>query len=202
MEVPGLLEADDLDLFDDTSDGTPGAGSDGGDAGAPPAGQDGQDGSKDSKRISDLMSKWQKAEARAKAAEGKLTGSAAPAGAGDGNAPPTVAEMPPEVRAWLETAKDAARERVYNADPRFAKYGIDEALIDGETPDAMRAAAGRVKALIDGIETKARNDALAEFGLTPATAGGGSPKLGDVAAMSDKEFEALVAKAKQAGGLF
>ncbi len=190
MAEPG----EDLDLFDDSDGGgTPGEGTEGGDADGLPAGQDPKAGTADSKRISDLTSKWQKAEARAKAAEAKLKPETPPTGAGEGSAPSAV---PPEIAQWLETARDGARERIYNMDPRFAEYGVEQALIDGDSPDAMRQNQSRVKAVIDVVETKVRNKVLAEHGLTPAASGSTAPKLGDISSMDSKEFEALVSRAK------
>lgn len=190
---------DDQDLFNDTGDeGETGTGSDGGDADALPTGQDLKDGSKDSKRINDLMSRAQKAEARAEKAEKTLKAAGSKSSDADaGNAAPP-AVIPPEIAQWLETAKDAARERIYNADTRFAKYGLDLALVDGEKPDEMRSAASRLSATIDVIESKVRNEVLVEHGLTPAAAGGSTaPKMGDIATMSDEEFEKLVRRGSQ-----
>jgi len=155
------------------------------------------EGSKDSKRINDLMSKWQKAEARAKQAEAalKVSGAASggqPAAGAEGAAKP--AEVPAELRRWIDAAKVGERDRLFKTDPRFETYGVDRFVIEGDTPEQMGETVGRLSALIDKIETVVRNDTLATHGLTPAAGGGGADKGPNFATMSDKEFETFLAK--------
>lgn len=184
------MEDEDLDLLEGDGD-TDGNSDDGSTDDAPPADPKPKADAKESKRISDLMSKWQKEQARANAAEDRLKALEG------GKAEP---EIPADVKAWMDVAKDAARERVYNSDPRFAEYGIEQALLEGDTPDAMKASAKRVKDLIDSIETKARAEVLAEHGIYPDFTGSTPVAKTDFASMSDAEFDKVVAQHGGGGG--
>lgn len=185
------MDPDDLDLGLEGlgDDGDAGSSDSGDGSGAPPASGDAPAGKDESKRINDLMSKWQAAEARAEAAERKLK-------TGDGQAKPRKGEIPPEVQAWMTAAKDAARDRYYNSDPRFAQYELEPSLFDGETPDDMASNAKRFKSLIDSIEAKARDRVLREHGVNPDLSSGRPVPDLDIGAMSDADFEKLVAGVK------
>jgi hypothetical protein len=150
----------------------------------------------ESKRVDDLMSKWQKAEERAKRAEAALAKSK------DGSAPTGERRSkPPEgVDEWMSVAREFAVDQVYRSEPRFERYGIERSRLSGSTPQEIRENAETLTKLVDAIETRARNDALLEHGITPDSAGGGvSTKLANVASMPEDEFEALVAQAKAGG---
>lgn len=179
----------DLDLDDEDLDGSSDADDDGPDA--PQSKETSSAARSESKRVSDLMSKWQAAEARAKKAEDALAkagkqGSSASDGSGD--------EIPEQVRRWMDAAKEGARERWYNSDPRFAAYGLEQALIEGADPEAMQASAKRLAALIDSVESKARQKVLDEHGLTPEFAGSTKAPTYDFASMSDEDFAKFLAK--------
>lgn len=184
------MDDEDQDLLDGDGDTDTGSDEDGGDAGddAPPADQRKKADAKESKRINDLMGKWQAAEARAKAAEAKLKQAGTSEGTDGG------ATVPPEVQAWMDVAKEAARERFYNADPRFAEYGLDQTVIEGDDPAAMQASAKRWKELVDTIESKARARVLEEHGINPGYQGSTPEPKRDFGAMSDEEFEREVRK--------
>lgn len=179
---------DDLDgLEEDTDTGDDGAdaGSDDGDADdAPPP--------KESKRVSDLTSKWQKAEARAKKAEAALAKSRKQPASDDQADDARGAEA----QEWIEAQREFARERAFTSDARLAEYGLTSEDITGDTPGAMRDGVKRYVALIDAIETKVRNRVLADHGLTPDTPGGGKEERLDFASMSDEDFEKQVRRAK------
>jgi hypothetical protein len=187
-----VSEQDDLDLFDDLDENdSSGAGSDGDEAGAPPAKGDAP-AAAESKRVNDLMSKWQKEQERNKrlAAEldelkGKATQDGAPAPAPD-----------PEREAWLEAQRDFARERGLNTDPRLAEYGLTSDDITGTTPTEIKASVKRWTDVINAIETKARNRVLAEHGLAPEVSGGEPAQKLDIAAMNDDDFENLIRRTK------
>jgi hypothetical protein len=158
-------------------------GSDGEDTGAESPGDTGQE--PDTKRINDLMSKWQKAEERANKAE-KLLKEQQP-----GSAQPTG-----EAAMWIEVMREAARDQVFGSDPRFAKYQLESSLIEGTTPEQMRQSATRLGAIIDRIESDAQQSVLKKHGLSPDQRGGAAQRLPDFGQMSDEEFARAVAKAK------
>ena len=133
------------------------------------------------KRINDLMSKWQKAESRAKKAEEERD---ALQQKGDGA---------PDPKMWVELMREQARDTVYASDPRLARYGIEPSAIDGDTPQAMQASLSTLKGLIDRIETDASNRTLKKHGLT-ADVKGKAAERGPVIPESDEDFEKLVEK--------
>jgi hypothetical protein len=176
-----VSDADETDLDLDLDDQDP-DGSDGDDADALPSDPPGDAAKNESKRINDLTSKWQKAEARAKKAEEALKAKGGGADAGQGT------ELPEEVRRWMDSAKDAAKERWFNSDKRFADYGLEVGLIDGADPSEMQAKAKTLSGLIDAIESKAREAVMREHGITPEFSGGQPTQKHDFASMSDEEF--------------
>jgi hypothetical protein len=182
---------DDLDQFDDLEDNEGEPGSDDGDAGvdAPPAGD--KPGAAESKRVSDLTSKWQKAEARAQKAEKLLAAKAATQGDAD-KAP----EAPAPSDMWVEAQREVYAERLLDRYPRLTEYGLDIEDITGQTPAEMKASVKRHIDRINAIETKARTNLLIEHGLSPEVPGGGTTRGVDVAAMADADFEKLVQRTK------
>lgn len=195
---------EDLDLFDEEeADGAESGAADGAAAAPPAAGSPSE--AKNSKRINDLMSRAQKAEAQAakfekqlKAVRGAADGAAAAVPVPESEKAP---EVPVEVRRWLDAAKGGVVDRLYGSDPRFATYGIDKAAIGGDTPEAVAEAVKQLSALIDKVETRVRNDTLAEHGMNPAPGGGGAAAGPNVGAMSDEEFEKFLAKHSSRSGV-
>ena len=177
---------DDLeDSLDDTDQGDNDTDADSdGDAGQGP--DAGQDGATDNKRISDLMSKWQKAEARAAKAEADLAKKGAQGAATGGNAG----------QEWLELFREQARDQIYRSDPRLAEYGIDPSSISGDTPAAMRESAALVIALVDKLETGVQDRVMKRHGLSPEVKSGPTSKGKSYADMSDEEIEKELARAK------
>ena len=164
---------DDLEnLFEDGEDTAPAAP-------AVPAPED--------KRVSDLMSKWQKAEARAKKLEEQV--------AAQGRSPAPAASS--GVDPWLLAARDAVIDKVYEADPRYERYGIRRDFFVATDPSVTKGAAAELSALLDGIEARAREDAAAGVGYVPELGGGSASREPiDFDTMKKEDFEALVAKAK------
>lgn len=184
-----MSDDNDLDVFESGSDESTGESLE-----APPSTPD-SGSENDSKRIDDLMSKWQKAEARARKAEAQLKAPKADGGDADGDPKPRR-----EIDEWMAVAREFTVDQIYRSDPRFERYGIERSRLAGMTPDEIRANAETLTKLVDAIETRARNDALLEHGITPDSAGGGvDTKLANVASMPDDEFEQLVARAKAGG---
>ena len=147
---------------------------------------------KSEKRINDLMSKWQKAEARAVAAEARLSVV---------ESPPDDDEeeeaSPSEPSGWLRVARENAISQVYKADPRFERYGITQEFFDGADPDSLRDVASELSALINTVEARMRDDMRAEYGFVPEL--GGAPvseRPRDFARMPADEFEALIRAGK------
>lgn len=185
MDPDEDLDLDEQDQDDDT--GSPDAG-DG--SGAPPAGNAGPKKSNEAKRIEDLMSKWQTAEAENARLKSQLEGKG-PQGEPGGE------QIPEAVRQWMNAAKDAARDRFFNSDPRFAEYGIDLSLIEGEDPDAMKASAARIKSLIDAVESKARERVLRDHGIEADVQGSAPAPKVDFATMDDETFDKYVGRVKR-----
>lgn len=179
------------DLFDgESTDDTAGSGS----PQDPPAPQDDASGAgtPDSKRISDLMSKWQSAEAKATRLENELARRKT-AGTGDRNSGGPTAKPGDE---WLDFQRTMVRDSLFNSDPRLKTYGIDAAAIGGATPQEMKANFDRQVALIDKIETAARDVVLREHGLVPEIVAGTAERedAPDFSRMSKKEFEEYLAQ--------
>lgn len=147
----------------------------------------------DQKRVNDLMSKWQKAEARANAAEAReqvlvTAAAAAPGGTPDVGNP----------EQWIALLREQARDQIYRSDPRLARYGIEASAIQGGTPDQMRASLASQAVLIDRIEGQVSSDVLKKHGLNPDLKGGGRPPTTpDITKMSEADFDALVASVKE-----
>jgi hypothetical protein len=137
---------------------------------------------KSEKRIRDLQSALDKAIAE----NNKLK-----------KATPTDKKAPsrdPEVERWMRAAQDATRDRLYDSDPRFKEFGIDPAVISGDTPEEMRASVKELTKLISRVETRVRNKTLREHGFSPPPKEGGAEPRRSVAGMSNEEFEKLVAE--------
>lgn len=137
----------------------------------------------DDKRVRDLMSKWQKAEARARKAEQALSSS---------QVSDTSGQDP-----WLAAARESVIDRVYASDPRYEKYGIERNFFAATQPDVVFGAARELSALLDGVEARARESVASEAGYTPEIGGAASnaPRI-DVNALNDDDFETLVRKVK------
>lgn len=137
---------------------------------------------KSEKRIRDLQSALDKAIAE----NNKLK-----------KATPTDKKAPsrdPEVERWMRAAQDATRDRLYDSDPRFKEFGIDPAVISGDTPEEMRASVKELTKLISRVETRVRNKTLREHGFSPPPKEGGAEPRRNIAGMSNEEFEKLVAE--------
>lgn len=146
------------------------------------------------KRIKDLMSKWQKAEARARRAEAAASGPKSGEASRDA-APAEAPSLPAEAAAWVTAAREMAVDRIFESDPRFAEYGISKDDLDGATPDQVRASAERYRRLIDGLEGRVRNKVLAEHGFAPELGTESRAPKKSYADMTAEEFEAEIARA-------
>lgn len=180
------------DQLDDDNDAS--GGDSGSDNSAPPDGE-AQSDSADGKRVNDLMSNWQREQARANKLERELQAlRAASQGNTQGQGTPGGASGA-ELDEFKEFARENARTTLYSSDPRLAEYGLKPEDIAGSTLAEMRASVKKHQSLIDGIETRARNRILAEHGLSPEVATGAStestPKFSE---MSDEEFDKFLAK--------
>ena len=159
-----------------------------GDEGAAEGSEESNDGepeAEDQKRVNDLMSKWQKAEAKNQKLEERLAALEA-----KGNE-----ETGPDPNQWVQLMRQTARDQIYGSEPRLARYGIEPDAIEGDTPAAMQASLTNLRNLIDRIETDASNRTLKRAGLTADsrnTATQRGPKIPE----SDDDFEKLVAQVK------
>jgi hypothetical protein len=164
---------------------------------APPSDQDASsDESNPETRINGLMSKWQKAEARAEKLEKRLAALEKPTRGTEAPKTRSTARVPDDVKVWLDTAKEAAQARIYEQDPRFKEYGIDRSQIQGRTPQEMVDAASRYTKMIDGIESRMRNTLMAEYGIEAAATGVNAGKAVDFNSMSKEEFEKWVERGR------
>lgn len=145
---------------------------------------------KPDKRINDLTSARDKETARANAAEKALAAIRGKGKEGSND---------PQVTALMQELRDASLDAVFSAQPKLSEYGIDRALIEGSTRSELRASADQLVALIEQVETKATNRALAKHGIDAAPVGSRREKPLDIANMPKDEFEKLIARAKQGG---
>ena len=185
-----MSDPNDLDLdeeLDETE--TDGSGDDGGQP--EPAPQDGDGGENapagTDKRISDLMSAAQKAEARANKFEAELNRLK---GAGTG----TTGEpaKPAETDEFLSVLRDSTRETIYGSDPRLARYKVKPEAITGSTPTEMRASFDSLRAQIDSMESVIRSEVMREFGIDPEIVPGKTAALPKFGEMSDEEFAKFI----------
>lgn len=176
------LTNEDLDEEEESQDSDSGS-----DNSAPPD-DEGSDSKGEKGRVDDLMSKWQKAEARAKKAEAALASAKAPADVKQGDKAADGGDA--GSNEFLDFQRQSARENLFNQDPRFKEYGLSIDDISGNTLAEMKASAKAQRALIDGIETRARNKVLREHGLDAEVAtGAASEKTPSFSEMSQEEFE-------------
>lgn len=144
------------------------------------------------KRIRDLQSRADKAEARANKAEAALAKSVTR----DGNKGES---KDPERDALLVELREASLDSVYGEYPELRRYGIDRNLVEGRTRAEMRESATSLVALVKSVATKAKNDALKEAGLSAEPVGGTRQPPKDYASMSDEDFEKELARARSGG---
>lgn len=142
---------------------------------------------KSAKRIRDLQSAKDKAEAELKRLKRELA---------SGKDRREKRELDPEVQQWMEVAKDTTRQRLFEADPRLKDSGLTAAAITGDTPDEMRRSARALTKMLDKVETRTRNRLLQEHGIEPSQSDAGRPPARDYASMSKEEFERIVAEAR------
>lgn len=136
----------------------------------------------DAKRIADLQSKADKAEARANAAEKALK--AAKQGGGGGGDPAT--------QALMAELREASLDAVFGEFPQLRDYSIDRSLIEGASRAELREKATELVGLIKSIETKVRNKVLADNGIVAPATGDKVRKAVDYATMSDEDFEKVL----------
>lgn len=178
----------DKDLDEDLEEDTDDSGSDNS---APPDDAEPKDNS--GKRINDLMSRAQKAEARAAKAEAALK--AAKGESKDDQSDGEADSKAPVRDEFVEFARENARSTLFGSDPRLAAYGLTAEAIVGNTISEMQASLKAQKKLIDGIESAARQSVLREHGLDPeVSTGAASEKAPDFASMSQEEFEKFLNK--------
>lgn len=138
----------------------------------------------DAKRVRDLQSKADKAEARANKLEKDLKQLRE-----KGTSPGT---NDPEREAINQELREAALDAVFADTPELRDFGIDRSLIEGSTRAEIRESAASVVALIKSVSTKTRNRVLKEHGIeAPGSTGPRTPPR-DYAAMSDEDFLKLL----------
>ena len=152
---------------------------------------DAQEGAKPEgdKRIRDLQSQKDKAEARANKAEAAL---AKALNAGEGAA--KEGSKDPERDALLVELRESSLDAVFGEYAELKSYGIDRNLIEGRTRAEMRESATALVALIKSVATRERNRVLKESGITPEPAGSTRTPPKDWGSMSDEDFEKERAK--------
>lgn len=163
-------------------------GSDESSEGEPPKEQ-----AEDDKRVRDLQSKADAAEARANKAEAALKAAKEQGERGGDSADPRYA-------AVMDQLREANLDAVYGEIPELRQFDIDRSLIEGTTRNEMRDSARNLAALIGSVRTKARNEVLAENGLSADAPSATPAKRADFASMDSKEFDELVRRAMRGGG--
>lgn len=164
------------------------------DTGDGEAGEDGASGSQadEDKRVRDLQSKADKAEARANKLQAQLEKAL---NSGEGSE----GSKDPERVALLAELREASLDAVYSEYQELRDYGIDRALIEGATRAEMRESATALVGLIKSVATKARNKALKDAGVTAEPAGSTRQTPKNYAEMSAEDIEKEISRAKSGG---
>lgn len=177
-ETDNELEGTEVEESESTEDtGEPGASTEGEDTEA--AGAD-----KSEKRIRDLQSKADAAEARANKAEAALKAASANKG--------TAGQVDPATQALMLEVREASLDAIFGEFPQLKQYGIDRSLIEGSTRAELRANANSLVGLIKSVSTKVRNETLAEHGLVAPASGSARKPPVDYGSMSDEDFLKLL----------
>jgi len=151
----------------------------------------------EAKRIRDLQSKADKAEARANKAEKALEKANTSSAKDDGT---TSGDVPPEVAEWLKSTQTNFRDDLFAEDPRFKKFELDPALITGETPSQMRESQKALVEFVDKMEGQIRDSVLVEHGFKPEPKASERQPPVNYATMTSEEF-AKHEQAALAGGV-
>lgn len=149
------------------------------------------------KRIRELQSKADKAEARANKLAKELSKGNTSSAKGD----ETPDGTPPEVKEWLETTQTNFRDDLYKEDPRFAKFDLDPSLISGTTPSELRASQKQLVEFVDKLEGQIRDAVLVEHGFKPEPKASERQAPTNYATMTSEEFAKIEAKALSGGML-
>lgn len=189
MEAHGYDMDDEQDQTldtDDVLDDLEGSADADGTNDAPPS-TDNDSAEAESKRIRDLTSLWQKAEARAKKAE-------AAAARAQGRGMQTKGRTASaEIDEFAAFAREDARLRLHRSDPRFEKYGIEPTAISGTTLEEMKASFDAQRKVVDGLESRIRNEVLREHGFDLDVGGSNTESaLPDFGSMSPEDFAKFV----------
>lgn len=143
----------------------------------------------ESKRVNDLMSKWQSAQAE----NARLKAQLAASGKGPGE-DAQESGTNDRINEFEEFARDNARITLFNSDPRLAQNDLKPEDITGSTLAEMRASFSKHQKLIAGMEGRMRNRILAEHGLDPDVATGASTEaVPSFSKMTDKQFADFMA---------
>lgn len=145
------------------------------------------------KRVRDLQSKADAAEARANKLE-KLLAKSSDSGESD-----SAGSNDPDRAALLQELREASLDAVYGEFDLLKDYGIDRALIEGTTRTQMRESAAQLVGLIKGVETKVRNKVLREHGLKAEPAGATRQPPKNWAEMSSEDFQKELERVKSGG---
>lgn len=176
-------------IVDEELDGNEADGSEESDEGTadgnPDAETEGLD-DKTKKRLSDLQSKADKAEARASKAEKALQA------AGTSGKGPEAGSNDPARDALMQELREASLDAMYGEFPELKQYNIDRSLIEGSTRAQMRESATSVVALVKNVATKVKNETLAQHGIKAEPSGSARKPPVNYGDMSDEDFEKLL----------
>lgn len=188
------MSKEDLDLGGDNDLGNDSAsdGDSGSDNSAPPEKASADKGSGD-KRVNDLMGKWQAEQARANKLEQELAAARGqqPAPKPDGGKPADGASS--DAAEFIEFAREDARRRLFESEPKLAAAGLEMSAIAGSTLGEMKESLKRQKALVEGMESRVRSSVLREHGLDPEVVAGAHDRVPGLAEMSDADFAKFLA---------
>lgn len=183
--MPDFNNDDTQDDLDSEADEDTGDAGDSGD-------QEKPDGPAD-KRIRDLQSKADAAEARANKLQKQLEG------LNPGEGTPKGSNEDPERAALMAELRETSLDAVFAEFSELRDYGIDRSLIEGANRAQMRENANSLVALIKSVETKARNKTLREHGIKAEPAGGTRSTPKSYETMSDEDFEKEIARGRHGG---
>lgn len=175
------------DSFDGNEDTNSDSGSDG-QTGAPPQDKTAtKDSGNSDARINGLMSNWQSEQAKNAQLTARIAELEGKSTSNGGNAS-AQSQDGAQANEFLELAREQARQSLFASDPRLAALGIEVTAIEGNSAKEMQASLGRLRGLIDKVETETKASTLRAHGLSPEISAGSSDKKLDFASMSDEEI--------------
>ena len=152
------------------------------------------EGDKSEKRIRDLQSRADKAEAKANRLQQMLEKALRGGDESEDGEPKAPARKAPVLDAGTSMALELLKETVFLQTPGLAEAGYTAADLTGYSAAEVRASAASLARKNTELETRIRNKVLAEHGLAPEIVGStkAPEPVQDYGKMSSKDFSELM----------